>query len=343
MFYALGGYLYASDIHSTVPGSGLTNGDNRAFYSTVRRNGLLPKTLNGQPMEYQFEFRPTDTAGNRPGPWTVISPAQFASTALGKLEGYAPAFPGDPNPIKTAWVYADPAVPGGGPVNAVIAGGWIRVPQASNVFGPEGFFVPNGNMLNVITGSLAASPAISVLGVDAGQSSTALGAPLANNRHIGLRMRVREVGDPASEVGAGTCFHVAIENTAYNGVAKGGSWAPSTVNGQCGSAHMNAGAAGPPAVPASPAGSTCCSPRAIPTSGRSRSAWRDGRAVRLHPAAGGPGRALRHRDQRLRHRQPCRLRLHHHAERQPAADHRRQHPEPDPRPDRLLQEVAGHA
>ena len=122
VFDALGGYLYASDIHSTVPGSGLTNGDNRAFYSTVRLNGLLPKTLNGQPMEYQFEFRPTDASGNPAGPWTVISPAQFASTALGKLERYAPAFPGDPNPIKTAWVYADPAVPGGGPVNAVIAG-----------------------------------------------------------------------------------------------------------------------------------------------------------------------------------------------------------------------------
>ena len=63
VFDALGGYLYASDIHSTVPGSGLTNGDNRAFYSTVRLNGLLPKTLNGQPMEYRFEFRPTDAVG----------------------------------------------------------------------------------------------------------------------------------------------------------------------------------------------------------------------------------------------------------------------------------------
>ena len=232
VFDALGGYLYASDIHSTVPGSGLTNGDNRAFYSTVRLNGLLPKTLNGQPMEYRFEFRPTDAAGNSIAPWTPVTPAQFASTALGKLERYAPAFPGDPNPIKTAWVYADPAVPGGGPVNAVIAGGWIRVPQASDVFGPAGFFVPNGNMLNVITPSLVASPAINVTGVHAGQSSTALGAPLAHNRHIGLRMRVREVGNPASEANAGTCAHVAIENTAYNGVAKGGSWAPSTVSGQ---------------------------------------------------------------------------------------------------------------
>jgi len=35
-----------------------------------------------------------------------------------------------------------------------------------------------------------------------------------------------------SEVDAGTCFHVAIENTLYAGVAKGGSWAPFTVNDQ---------------------------------------------------------------------------------------------------------------
>ena len=232
VFDALGGYLYASDIHSAVPGSGLTNGDNRAFYSTVRLNGALPKTLNGQPMEYRFEFRPTDALGNSAAAWTAVTPAQFAKTRLGKLERYAPAFPGDPNPIKTFLVHADPAVPGGGPFNAAIVGGWIRVPQFSNVFGPEGFFVPNGDMLNVMTPTLVASPAISVLGVHAGQSSTALGAPLAHNRHIGLRMRVREVGNPGSETNAGTCFHVAIENTAYNGVAKGGSWAPSTVNGQ---------------------------------------------------------------------------------------------------------------
>jgi hypothetical protein len=62
--------------------------------------------------------------------------------------------------------------------------------------------------------SLATSPAIGVLGFHAGQSSTALGAPLAQNRHIALRMRVREVGNPASEVDAGTCLHVGV------------SWAP---------------------------------------------------------------------------------------------------------------------
>jgi hypothetical protein len=197
-------------------------------------NGALSKTLNGQPMEYHFEFQTTDPVGNPIGAWIPVTTAQFSATILGKRELYAPAFPDDPNPIKTSLVWADPANPGGGPLNAVIAGGWIRVPQFSNVFGSEGFFVPNGNMLNVITSSLVGSPAISVLGVKAGQSSTALAAPLAQNRHIAIKMRVREVGNPGSEIDAGTCFHVAIENTVYNGVAKGGSWAPLTVNAQMG-------------------------------------------------------------------------------------------------------------
>jgi hypothetical protein len=232
VFDALGGYLYATDIRSAVPGSGLTVADNRAFYSTVRLNGALSKTLNSLPMEYRFEFRTTDSSGNPTGAWTPITPAQFSATIIGKRELYAPAFLGDPNPIKTAYVLADPANLGGGPLNAAIVGGWIQVPQWSNVFGSEGFFVPNGNMINAITSSLVGSPGINVLGVKAGQSSTALGAPLAQNRHIALRMRVREIGIPASEVDAGTCFHVAIENTLYAGVAKGGSWAPFTVNDQ---------------------------------------------------------------------------------------------------------------
>jgi hypothetical protein len=232
VFDALGGYLYASAIHSAVPGSGLTLGDNRAFYSVVRLNGVLPKKLNGQPMEYRFEFRVTDASGNPTGAWTPIGAGQFVNTSLGKLERYAPAFPGDPNPIKTAYVYADPVNPGGGPLNAAIVGGWIRVPQFSNVFGPEGFFDPNGNMLNIVTSALVASSGIDVTGVRAGDSSTLLGAPFAQNKHIALRMRVREVGNPGSEVDAGMCFHVAIENTRYNGVAKGGSWAPSKLPDQ---------------------------------------------------------------------------------------------------------------
>ncbi len=232
VFDALGGYLYASAIDSAVPGSGLTSGDARAFYNSVRLNGVLPKLLNGLPMEYRFEWRATTATGNSVAAWLPVGVGQFEATYLGRLERYAPAFPGDPNPIKTSYVYADPANPGGGPLNAAIVGGWIRVPQFSNVFGVEGFFIPNGDMLRIVTSALVASPGIDVTGVLAGVSSTSLGAPLASNRHVALRMRVRQVGNPGSEADAGTCAHVAIENTAYKGVAKGGSWAPSKLDDQ---------------------------------------------------------------------------------------------------------------
>lgn len=230
-FDALGGYLFASQIDAAT---GLTVGDHRAFYANVRLNGILPKTLNGQPLEYRFEFMPTDAAGNPAGPWSPVTPAQFAATVIGKLERFAPAFPGDPNPVKTALVWADPANPAGGPLNAAIVGGWVQVPQFANVFGAEGNFVANGNMVNVITPSLAASPGIDVAGVLAGASSTSFGAALAANRHVALRLRVREVGNPASEIGAGLCPHVALENTRYSNVRKGGSWAPVNVSDQLG-------------------------------------------------------------------------------------------------------------
>lgn len=232
VFDALGGYAYATQIDSAVPGSGLTVGDGRAFFSTVRLNGVLPKTLGGQPMEYRFEFRATDASGNPAGPWTPVSTTQFSATVIGRIERFAPAFPGDPNPVKTSPMWADPANPAAGPNHAAIVAGWIRVPQAANVFGPDGFFVPNGDMLRVMTDQLVAQPALNMAGVIAGESSTAHGAPLAQNRHIALRMRVRAVGLPATEADAGVCAHVAIENTLYQNVHKGGSWAPVDVSGQ---------------------------------------------------------------------------------------------------------------
>lgn len=219
VFDALGGYLFASAIDATVPGTGRTS-DGRAFYSTVRLNGVLPTRLNNQPLEYRFEFRRTDAAGNPLAPWTPIAPSQFAATLLGRRERLVGTT------IVTSNVYVDPVKPGGGPDHAVIAGDWIQVPQWNDVFSPAGAFAPNGNLLNVITAALVASPTIDVNGVVAGASSTALGAPLSANQHVGLRMRVREVGNPASETDAGTCAHVAIDNTRYANVAKGGSWAP---------------------------------------------------------------------------------------------------------------------
>ena len=81
VFDALGGYLYASAVQSAVPGTGLTVGDNRAFYSTVRLNGLLPKTLNGQPLEYQLRVpKHAPRTVTAPGAWTPVTTAQFSAT-----------------------------------------------------------------------------------------------------------------------------------------------------------------------------------------------------------------------------------------------------------------------
>ena len=234
VFDALGGYLYASQVDSAVPGTGLTVGDHRAFYSTVRLNGVLPKTLGGQPLEYRFEYRATDAHG-QPGAavWQPVTTAQFTTTMIGRIERYAPAFPGDPNPIKTTPVYVDPTHPAAGPQHAAQVGGWVQVPQFSNVFGPDGYFVPNGDLLRVMTDQLAPQPARNIAGVLAGESSTAhLSPTLAQNQHLALRMRVRAVGQPATETDAGTCPHMAVENTAYNNVRHGGSWMPHQVSGQ---------------------------------------------------------------------------------------------------------------
>ncbi len=232
VFTRLGGYPYVGSIQSAVPGSGLTVGDNRAFYSTVRLNGILSKTLSGQPMEYRFEYRETAFDGTLPGPWIPVATSQFAATMLGEVERLAPDFPGDPNPIKVHPMVADPGTPVAGPGNAAIVDGWIQVPQFSDYNAPTGYFVPNGNMLNVITPALVPQPALNMINVIAGESSTAHGAALAQNRHISLRMKVRVVGQPATEVAGGTCFHVAFENTVYNNVHKGGSWAPADLPDQ---------------------------------------------------------------------------------------------------------------
>jgi hypothetical protein len=57
-FTAIGGYNYQTQIDSALPATGLTNGDTRAFFETLRLNGVLTQTLGGQPLEYRFEFQP---------------------------------------------------------------------------------------------------------------------------------------------------------------------------------------------------------------------------------------------------------------------------------------------
>src|SRR5262245_34333983 len=48
--------------------------------------------------------------------------------------------------------------------------------------------------------------------------------PLAADKYFGIRMRVRQVGVPASETDGGTCDHVAIDNTLYNNITLHPDW-----------------------------------------------------------------------------------------------------------------------
>jgi len=216
VFTHVGGYKHLTQIQ---PANGLTVGDDRAFFSTMRLNGILAKKLSGAAMEYRFEVRTTNDGGGSPGPWSAIDPSQIARTKIGDLENYAPAFPGDPDPIKTR-DYTVNGTAGPDEVVANIAGGWIRVPQESNVFGPEGYFSPNGNMIALVSETLATFATIDKTGLTAGSS----GAPVGAAKHFSLRMRVRQVGVPASEVNAGTCAHIAVNDMRYENVLHHPAW-----------------------------------------------------------------------------------------------------------------------
>jgi hypothetical protein len=73
-FFAIGGYEYQTQIDSALPATGLTVGDTRAFYSTLRLNGILTQTLGGKPLEYRFEYQPITMASTTlAAPITTIS------------------------------------------------------------------------------------------------------------------------------------------------------------------------------------------------------------------------------------------------------------------------------
>ena len=65
MFTSIGAYDYNSDLNSGLGGNGLTKADNRAFYSTMRLNGILTQTLGSTAMEYRFETS-SDGRGRQP-------------------------------------------------------------------------------------------------------------------------------------------------------------------------------------------------------------------------------------------------------------------------------------
>jgi hypothetical protein len=223
-FTSLGVYNFTTDIDSALLGTGLTLGDGRAFFSTVRLNGVLAQQLNGQPLEYMFETK--DLSG---GGYVQAPVAQIGATKIGVLEKYAPAFVGDPNPVKTFPYMANSAPAPGIFVTSFTPDGWIKVPQENDVFG-IGNFVANGDMILLKTPLLSPFPHDDVTGLLASQNATTVG-PLVQNKYFGIRMWVREAGNPASAIVAGECFKVAINNTLYDNVSHHPSWAGYNVSG----------------------------------------------------------------------------------------------------------------
>jgi hypothetical protein len=207
VFRFIGGYDYVTDIDSGPGGTGLTNGDHRAFFAGLRLNGPIGRTLGGQPLEYRFEVRELPS-----GSWNPVLPGQIGETLIGFWEALQPTLE-----VKGVYINATPA-----PNRIVVtpdAQGWIVMPQDANL--STGLFVPNGNMIVLDSAAMTAWPHSSIAGITAG-NSTAPGVP---DRFFGIRLRIRQQGNASTEVVSGECRRLAIDNTLYDRVTHGGSWA----------------------------------------------------------------------------------------------------------------------
>jgi hypothetical protein len=225
VFLRIGTYDYQTQIDSAPLGSGLTVGDHRAFFQTLRLNGLLSKKLNGNALEYMFEVSALDATGAPLG-WTQIAQSQMAETVIGILEWYDPFDLSNPTyPTKSKYYAVNPSSAAYLPV-AFSGDGWIRVPQESDYMG-AGSFWPFGDMLQLRSETIA-TPAwgsVDLAGLVAGNSSTSTGKPLVPDRHFAIRMWVREAGNPATAALAGTCHNVAIDDTLYDNISHHPDWA----------------------------------------------------------------------------------------------------------------------
>jgi hypothetical protein len=184
--YPIGGTT--PKIESQIGGSGLTS-DTRAFFGTLRLNGGFSLQTGAPQVEYRFETIPTNAAGNPTAPnWQPVL-ADGEQTIIGYTITTGPVF----TPV----------------VASLDADGWIQVPLA----GPS--YVPTGDLLHLGSLKLSNPPHLDQTGVVAGAHSS---HPLAQDVYFGIRMRVRNVGNPGSELDAGTCHHIAIDNTLYDKV-----------------------------------------------------------------------------------------------------------------------------
>src|SRR5436190_4858718 len=227
VFTKIGGLYYNTDVDSQAgpaPGhTGLTVADKRAFYSTLRLNGGL-SVVDGAPLvEYRFETVQTDPHGTpiAPGTWDPVTPAQIGPTNIGSFIRPIGVWPF----IEVIQVWVNRSGPGIFTITPS-ADGWIQVPPMfpvpPMVTGSGWRFVPGSDLIEFDTTTLAPSvQAVDETGVDAGDSAN---APLQTDVHYGVRMRLRNQGDAGDGTEAGTCSHIAINNTRYNNISHHPYW-----------------------------------------------------------------------------------------------------------------------
>ncbi len=188
-----------------------------AFFGTLALIGTLTKKLNGNDLEYKFQYREYDAPGGTAlSGWEDVLPGQIANTVI----GYTQKLTGNPaNPVETTYYAIHPH---SGEQNVPFNGNWISVPQLSNLF-----LNSNGLVLNLRSHEIA-SGSVNMSGLTPGNSTTGV-ASLQKNRYFKIRMLKREKGS-STEVVAGTSHPLALFNTVYQNVPQGGSWISGTSN-----------------------------------------------------------------------------------------------------------------
>jgi hypothetical protein len=231
VFTKIGGLYYDTAVHSHAAGSGLTVSDNRAFFETLRLNGGL-SVVDGAPrIEYRFEVVETSPDGSslpngnpiHDSDWVPVVPSQIGATNIGSFVrpiGVPPFVE-----IVQVWVKNS-----GADIYQITptAEGWIAVPPFTPTApefptpGTGWRFVPGSDLIMFDTKTLAPSVVtVDETGVDAGDSAA---NPLQTDAHYGIRMRIRNQGDSGDGTEAGTCQHVAINNTRYDNISHHPYW-----------------------------------------------------------------------------------------------------------------------
>ncbi|MDC7994926.1 hypothetical protein [Altibacter sp. HG106] len=242
-FYQIGNARKYHPVLNIDPSTGRTTGkveanfNEQAFYSTLDLRGALTKKLNGQPMEYKFEYvkvaSPSVDLSTIPeAAWKPITEDEMAENEIGtKVTQIFPVWKYTSYRIKR-----NDSVTSFGTIKKVTmtADHWIQVPQDAQLH-------LNGSLIKLVTSKLSGGT-VDMNWLTPGQSAVQPGQSppdsLQENEYFALRMWKREQGS-TTEVAAGYSRPLAMFNITYLNVKKGGSWSPTTNSSQLGVATVD--------------------------------------------------------------------------------------------------------